>query len=202
MRASHPTRSWWKLTLRDRVLHELWMCHASQKTLFSLNGNDQQNSSILSISSMSTIEVRSGRNLRKSRWQLMRKLANNTWATYNFSLRLVLSPSQLNYRFFTCIIISYLYKLSFLQTVLPNMTTNIMYEVRVRGGTRSVLETDKVFKGQFSDSRKILMKPNCEKVQIRTSPRTAHEFTPTMVAVTVCASFALLLLLIAVVVWR
>ncbi|ODN00699.1 Tyrosine-protein phosphatase 99A [Orchesella cincta] len=87
-------------------------------------------------------------------------------------------------------------------TVLPNMTTNIMYEVRVRGGTRSVLETEKVYKGQFSDARKILMKPNCEKVQIRTSPRTAHEFTPTMVAVTVCASFALLLLLIAVVVWR
>lgn len=82
------------------------------------------------------------------------------------------------------------------------MTTNMMYEVRVRGGTRSVLETEKVYKGQFSDSRKILMKPNCEKVQIRTSPRTAHEFTPAMVAATVCVSFGLLIILIAVLVWR
>lgn len=82
------------------------------------------------------------------------------------------------------------------------MTTDLLYEIRVRGGTRSVLETEKVYKGQFSDSRKIMMKPNCEKVQIRNAPRVANEFTPTMMAVVAVASFALLLVVIAILVWR
>lgn len=83
------------------------------------------------------------------------------------------------------------------------MTTNMMYEVRVRGGTRSVLELEKVYKGEYSDPRKIVLKPNCEKVQIHlNAQRTAHEFTPTMIAAAVCASFAVLLILVAVLVWR
>jgi len=77
-----------------------------------------------------------------------------------------------------------------------------MYEVRVRGGTRSVLETEKVYKGQYSDSKKILMQPNCEKVRIITLPHSATEFTPTMIIVSIAVSIALVVLLLVYIVWR
>jgi len=89
-----------------------------------------------------------------------------------------------------------------LQILLQNLTLNIVYEVRVRGGTRSVLEPGKVYKGQFSDSRKIQMEPNCEKTRVYNLPQAANEFTPTMVFISIGASISLLLLLVVLLVWR
>lgn len=85
---------------------------------------------------------------------------------------------------------------------LQNLTTNVMYEIRVRGGTRSVLETDKVFKGQYSDSKKILLQPNCEKPRVVTPLRSMPELTPQMIAISICVSFVLILALIALAIWR
>ncbi|OXA53024.1 Tyrosine-protein phosphatase 99A [Folsomia candida] len=85
---------------------------------------------------------------------------------------------------------------------LQNLTTNVMYEIRVRGGTRSVLETDKVFKGQYSDSKRILLQQNCEKTRTVTPLRSVTEFTPQVIAIAICASFVLILMLIALVIWR
>jgi receptor-type tyrosine-protein phosphatase gamma len=89
-----------------------------------------------------------------------------------------------------------------LQILLQNLTTNIMYEVRVRGGTRSVLEPEKVYKGQYSDSRKILMQPNCEKVRMITLPHSATEFTPTLIGFSIVSIALIVLVVLAYVVWR
>jgi hypothetical protein len=78
-----------------------------------------------------------------------------------------------------------------------------MYEIRVRGGTRSVLETEKVYKGQYSDSKKILLLLNCEKVQmVKATGHLSPEFTPQVIVISIIASFVLILALIAFVIWR
>ncbi|KAH7976853.1 hypothetical protein HPB52_020648 [Rhipicephalus sanguineus] len=40
---------------------------------------------------------------------------------------------------------------------IPNLTANTLYEVKVQGATRSIIDQTTVFKGQFSDSRKVLL---------------------------------------------
>lgn len=86
--------------------------------------------------------------------------------------------------------------------VIHNLTTNNLYEIRVRGGTRSVLDMGKVYKGQYSESKKILMEPDCEKIRVFNLPRTSDEFISNLVLITVGASFALLLILLTLLTWR
>ena len=47
---------------------------------------------------------------------------------------------------------------------LPNLTTDAMYEVKIRGATRSLLVPSKIFPGQFSESRKIYVAADCDRV--------------------------------------
>ncbi|EDV90763.1 GH14309 [Drosophila grimshawi] len=49
--------------------------------------------------------------------------------------------------------------------VLPNLTTNSYYEVKVAAASFSVINPKKIVLGKFSDSRIIQLQPNCEKLQ-------------------------------------
>ena len=65
-----------------------------------------------------------------------------------------------------------------------------------------MLDLGKVYKGEFSESAKILLEPDCEKVRVFNLPRSSDEFISTLVLATVGASFLLLFILLTLLVWR
>ena len=50
------------------------------------------------------------------------------------------------------------------QILLTNLTTNSMHELKVRGATRSIYNETVVYRGDFSESQRILLKLNCDQV--------------------------------------
>lgn len=89
---------------------------------------------------------------------------------------------------------------------LPNLTSNVMYEVKIRGATRSLFSPTKIYPGQFSEFRKILVAPDCDRIAAPIGEGINYnqeiELSAGMVAALVCASFALILVLLAFVLWR
>ncbi|XP_054722094.1 tyrosine-protein phosphatase 99A-like, partial [Uloborus diversus] len=83
---------------------------------------------------------------------------------------------------------------------IPNLTANTMYEVKVRGATRSVIEHSKLFKGQFSEPRKVLLQNKCP--MFYGVPYSDTSLSAGMVAGVMCASFALLLAIVSFILWR
>ncbi|KAG0423774.1 hypothetical protein HPB47_000466 [Ixodes persulcatus] len=78
---------------------------------------------------------------------------------------------------------------------IPNLTANTLYEVKVQGATRSIIDQTTVFKGQFSDSRKVLL-------QTFDGAYADPSLSAAVVAGVVCVSFALLLAIISFVLWK
>ena len=87
---------------------------------------------------------------------------------------------------------------------LPNLTTNAMYEVKIRGATRSLFSPSKIYQGLVSESRKIFVAADCDRLSSPFSEDFGHEIelSAGMVAALVCASFALILVLLAFILWR
>ncbi|EFX83408.1 hypothetical protein DAPPUDRAFT_48090, partial [Daphnia pulex] len=91
---------------------------------------------------------------------------------------------------------------------LPNLTTNVMYEVKIRGATRSLFSPSKIYPGLFSESRKIFVALDCDRLSLSHVQSGSEifsqdiEFSAGVVAAMVCASFAILLLVLAFVLWR
>ncbi|GFU26415.1 tyrosine-protein phosphatase 99A [Nephila pilipes] len=83
---------------------------------------------------------------------------------------------------------------------IPNLTANTMYEVKVRGATRSVIEHSKLFKGQFSEPRKVLLQNKCP--MFNGVPYSDSSLSAGMIAGVMCASFALLLAIVSFILWR
>lgn len=91
---------------------------------------------------------------------------------------------------------------------LPNLTTNVMYEVKIRGATRSLFSPSKIYPGLFSESRKIFVALDCDRLSLSHVQSGSEifsqdiELSAGVVAAMVCASFAILLLVLAFVLWR
>ncbi|KAJ9581538.1 hypothetical protein L9F63_023279 [Diploptera punctata] len=85
--------------------------------------------------------------------------------------------------------------------LIPNLTVDTMYEINVRGVSHSIFYPYKPAEGQVSESRKVQVRPNCDKIQ-NFKQSSAKELSAGMIAGVVCASFALLLAVIAFVLWR
>lgn len=47
------------------------------------------------------------------------------------------------------------------QTRIANLTKGTMYEVKVQGASRSLNELSKVYRGDFSTSRKVILQSKC-----------------------------------------
>jgi receptor-type tyrosine-protein phosphatase gamma len=86
------------------------------------------------------------------------------------------------------------------QMAIPNLTIDTMYEIRVRGVSHSIISGEDVL-GQMSEPRKVHVQPNCEKIQ-NFKQSSAKELSAGMIAGVVCASFALLLAVVAFILWR
>ncbi|XP_063219446.1 tyrosine-protein phosphatase 99A-like isoform X2 [Bacillus rossius redtenbacheri] len=85
--------------------------------------------------------------------------------------------------------------------LLPNLSTNTMYEVKVHGATRSIFNKTVLMHGNASEPRKVMMRENCDKIQIFLQS-SANELTAGMIAGFVCILFIILLVVIAFVLWR
>ncbi|KAK8771955.1 hypothetical protein V5799_024803 [Amblyomma americanum] len=79
---------------------------------------------------------------------------------------------------------------------IPNLTANTLYEVKVQGATRSIIDQTTVFKGQFSDSRKVLLQT------FNDGAYSDPSLSAAVVAGVVCVSFALFLAIISFVLWK
>ncbi|XP_037071041.1 tyrosine-protein phosphatase 99A-like [Pollicipes pollicipes] len=91
------------------------------------------------------------------------------------------------------------------QFILKNLTTDTMYEVSVVGVTKSRLNTSALYWGQSSEVRTVVLQPDCEKIQylkMMKERRTGWSLSSGMVAGLACASFALLLAMLALIFWR
>lgn len=83
-----------------------------------------------------------------------------------------------------------------------------MYEVKIRGATRSLISPSKIYPGLFSESRKIFVALDCDRLSLSHVQSGSEifsqeiELSAGMVAAMVCASFALVLVLLAFVLWR
>lgn len=85
---------------------------------------------------------------------------------------------------------------------IPNLTTNSMYEVKVQGATKSLFERARVYKGLYSEPRKVQLSASCYVSALAPATRVAENVSAGMIAGAVCASFALLLALLALILWR
>ena len=99
-----------------------------------------------------------------------------------------------------------LIQFSLSQILLTNLTTNSMHELKVRGATRSIYNDSIVYKGDFSESQRILLKLNCDQIKASTIVRTSDEFnlelSVGMVAGGACVVFAVILAVLALALWR
>jgi hypothetical protein len=81
-----------------------------------------------------------------------------------------------------------------------NLTTEKMYEIKVRGAAHSVLNKTEILQGEESQSRKILLQPNCDKLTLPSSK--PNELSAGVIAGCACAGFAMLLAILAFILWR
>eukprot|EP00095_Tigriopus_kingsejongensis_P008769 maker-scaffold151_size306168-snap-gene-2.8 protein:Tk08769 transcript:maker-scaffold151_size306168-snap-gene-2.8-mRNA-1 annotation:"unnamed protein product" len=90
--------------------------------------------------------------------------------------------------------------------LLEGLKTNSMHEVKVRGATRSVYDSSTVYKGEFSEAQKILLRLNCDQAQaftiVRSSEELALDLSAGMIAGVACVAFSLILGLFALGLWR
>ncbi|XP_076316629.1 putative receptor-type tyrosine-protein phosphatase mosPTP-1 isoform X2 [Tachypleus tridentatus] len=84
--------------------------------------------------------------------------------------------------------------------VIPNLTANTVYEIKVCGATRSIIEPNKLYKGHFSDSRKVLLLSKCQT--FTNSPFVQSNVSAGLIAGVICASFAFLLAIVSITLWR
>ncbi|XP_040154808.1 protein sidekick-2-like [Anopheles arabiensis] len=87
--------------------------------------------------------------------------------------------------------------------VIPNLTTNSAYEVKVRGATVSTVNPKKVVLGTYCEPIKIALRANCEQYQpppLRHNPYVDQELV--ILAGIVIGCFGLLLIILAIVLWR
>lgn len=81
-----------------------------------------------------------------------------------------------------------------MQYKIYNLTSE-MYEIKIRGATRSIYNEEKEILGRDSDSRKVPMN-NCSNEVVMSG------FSAGVIAGIFCVCFALLLGIIAFIIWR
>lgn len=87
------------------------------------------------------------------------------------------------------------------QMTIPNLTMNTVYEVTIRGATRSMIYRDLKIQGTSTDTKKVLVARDCDKIA-PLMPRSSKEFSAGVIAGIVCACFAIMFAIISFVLWR
>ncbi|XP_037919169.1 tyrosine-protein phosphatase 99A isoform X3 [Hermetia illucens] len=84
---------------------------------------------------------------------------------------------------------------------LPNLTTYTIYEIKVCAASHSIIASNRIIHGKCSEPRKILMQPNCEKIQPLL--RQSHnDYNLAVLVGVVFSCFGIILIVMAFVLWR
>ncbi|KZC04425.1 Tyrosine-protein phosphatase 99A, partial [Dufourea novaeangliae] len=86
-------------------------------------------------------------------------------------------------------------------TIIPNLTMNTIYEIVVRGGTRSIIDNQVIIQGTDSDPRKIRATRDCDKIPPLLSHST-RKFSNGVIAGMICACLAVMLMITSFVLWK
>ncbi|XP_015791825.1 tyrosine-protein phosphatase 99A isoform X1 [Tetranychus urticae] len=87
-----------------------------------------------------------------------------------------------------------------LQYQINNLTSNMLYEVKVQGATNSVRNSSRLITGEFSESRKVVLQSKCESYI--SSSQIDVPLSAGVIAAVICVSFALLLAIFSFILWR
>lgn len=49
-----------------------------------------------------------------------------------------------------------------MQILIANLTADTLYEVKVQGASRSIVENSRIYRGEFSEPRKVVLQSKCE----------------------------------------
>ena len=92
------------------------------------------------------------------------------------------------------------------QILLANLTSDTLYEVHVVGVTKSRFNDSLLYWGAPSETRSVRLQHDCERIQhmesLKKRRHTGWNLSSGMVAGLACASFALLLAMLALIFWR
>uniref|UniRef100_U5EUF9 Putative receptor-type tyrosine-protein phosphatase mosPTP-1 n=1 Tax=Corethrella appendiculata TaxID=1370023 RepID=U5EUF9_9DIPT len=84
--------------------------------------------------------------------------------------------------------------------VIPNLTMNAVYEVKVRAASISIINLKQIILGSFSEPKRISMHPNCEKNQSQRQSTSNYNIT-TLTGITF-SCFGILLIVLALLLWK
>ncbi|KAL9899426.1 protein tyrosine phosphatase 99A isoform 2-T2 [Glossina fuscipes fuscipes] len=85
--------------------------------------------------------------------------------------------------------------------IIQNLTVFQLYEVKVAAGTTSIINPKKIILGKFSESRKIGLQPNCEKIQPLL--RQSHnDYNLAVLVGIIFSCFGIVLIVMAFFLWR
>ena len=124
---------------------------------------------------------------------------------YRHRLQLHFKALEFSHRFS----ISY----AFFQMYLNNLTTNLVYDLKIQAGTRSQVGERLMHFGPFSQMQRVLLQPGCEAMRTF-APRSTEQNTGDSVilinleehlgtiAGAVCGTLGLLLAIFAFLLWR
>ncbi|XP_053972725.1 tyrosine-protein phosphatase 99A-like isoform X1 [Hylaeus volcanicus] len=85
--------------------------------------------------------------------------------------------------------------------IIPNLTTNTVYEIVVRGGTRSTIDDRVIIDGEDSIHCKVRVTRNCDKIP-PLQPHSSKELSSGVVAGMICACLAVMLIITSFVLWK
>lgn len=88
----------------------------------------------------------------------------------------------------------------FMQAIIPNLTVNTIYEIVVRGATRSTINSH-LIQGESSTPAKVLVTRDCDKIP-PLMHRSGKDLTPGVIAGMVCTCFIVMLAITAFVLWK
>ncbi|ETN67444.1 hypothetical protein AND_000745 [Anopheles darlingi] len=86
--------------------------------------------------------------------------------------------------------------------IIPNLTTNSVYEVKVRAASFSVINPKQIILGSYSEPRKISLQPNCEKAPLTSLRQAYDDYNLAVLAGIVFSCFVLLLIVLALILWK
>lgn len=84
---------------------------------------------------------------------------------------------------------------------INNLTTNTMYEIRIRGTSNSKANPEVYLEGNFSDAKRINLRPNCE-VEIQEADAQEDGYTATYFIGGLAAVVVMGLTISMIIIWR
>ncbi|XP_076175854.1 putative receptor-type tyrosine-protein phosphatase mosPTP-1 isoform X3 [Ptiloglossa arizonensis] len=85
--------------------------------------------------------------------------------------------------------------------IISNLTTNTVYEIVVRGGTRSTIDHRVIIDGEDSVPWKVRVTRNCDKIP-PLLPHSTKKFNSGVIAGMICACLAVMLIITSFVLWK